>query len=456
MVAAQIHGRNRRASSSKGLRWCADAGNVAARMSSRALPEIRFRRATLADVPRVVALVERAYRGEVSRKGWTTEADLLDGQRTDPAEVEGLVSGPRSHLLLATSSDDTTTGPLPETCDDAKHNQDETDIDCGGPTCDPCGFNAICKDDIDCTSGWCDAGKCGDPGCLADSDCDMFDLPCAEAMCNVETKFCDIEAVKEGEACEDGDLCTKGELCGGGACSGGVALDCSDLTNVCGIGLCDDQTGECKANPIPDMDGLPCDDGWVCTPDDTCVDGLCGVGGPGYLWFEDFSEPDPEWVLGALWEIGPAVESQPGKNGKDPGSDHSPGADEMLAGTAIGELVDSGDQAKTCLTSPEIDASAAPAVWLSFWRHLHTDYFPFAVHTVEVWNNNDWTVVEIGYGNPGIDDPQWKQVSFDLSNFASDALKVRVCLQQTNGAKAAGGWSVDDLTIGPFVCTPDK
>jgi GNAT superfamily N-acetyltransferase len=110
MVAAQIHGRNRRASSSKGLRWCADAGNVAARMSSRALPEIRFRRATLADVPRVVALVERAYRGEVSRKGWTTEADLLDGQRTDPAEVEGLVSGPRSHLLLATSSDDTLLG----------------------------------------------------------------------------------------------------------------------------------------------------------------------------------------------------------------------------------------------------------------------------------------------------------------------------------------------------------
>lgn len=64
---------------------------------------LSFRRAIPADVPAIVALVERAYRGEASRAGWTTEADLLDGQRTDPREVEALVDGPRSHLLLAES-----------------------------------------------------------------------------------------------------------------------------------------------------------------------------------------------------------------------------------------------------------------------------------------------------------------------------------------------------------------
>jgi len=31
----------------------------------------------------VVALVQSAYRGDASRLGWTTEADLLDGQRVD-------------------------------------------------------------------------------------------------------------------------------------------------------------------------------------------------------------------------------------------------------------------------------------------------------------------------------------------------------------------------------------
>jgi len=46
-------------------------------------------------------LVESAYRGEASRAGWTTEADLLDGQRTDPAGVAELIAKPGSCLLLA-------------------------------------------------------------------------------------------------------------------------------------------------------------------------------------------------------------------------------------------------------------------------------------------------------------------------------------------------------------------
>ena len=48
---------------------------------------MEIRPATLDDVDAVVALVESAYRGESSRAGWTTEADLLDGQRTDAREV---------------------------------------------------------------------------------------------------------------------------------------------------------------------------------------------------------------------------------------------------------------------------------------------------------------------------------------------------------------------------------
>ncbi|MCW2706981.1 MAG: Acetyltransferase [Frankiales bacterium] len=48
---------------------------------------MQIRRAKPGDVDDVVSLVESAYRGESSRVGWTTEADLLDGQRTDPDEV---------------------------------------------------------------------------------------------------------------------------------------------------------------------------------------------------------------------------------------------------------------------------------------------------------------------------------------------------------------------------------
>ncbi|WP_425548993.1 GNAT family N-acetyltransferase [Actinomadura meridiana] len=57
--------------------------------------------ATQADVPDLVTLIESAYRGEASRAGWTTEADILDGQRTDPDMVEALVHDPASRLILA-------------------------------------------------------------------------------------------------------------------------------------------------------------------------------------------------------------------------------------------------------------------------------------------------------------------------------------------------------------------
>ena len=60
-----------------------------------------FRLATPDDVAVIVALVESAYRGDVSRKGWTTEADLLDGQRTDPVGVTELITKPDSCMLLA-------------------------------------------------------------------------------------------------------------------------------------------------------------------------------------------------------------------------------------------------------------------------------------------------------------------------------------------------------------------
>jgi ribosomal protein S18 acetylase RimI-like enzyme len=64
-------------------------------------PAATFRLATAADVGAIVALVESAYRGDVSRKGWTTEADLLDGQRTDPLGVTDLVTRAGSCMLLA-------------------------------------------------------------------------------------------------------------------------------------------------------------------------------------------------------------------------------------------------------------------------------------------------------------------------------------------------------------------
>lgn len=53
------------------------------------------------DLPAAAALVNSAYRGETSRQGWTTEADYIDGQRTDPAMLAAdLAATPGARLLL--------------------------------------------------------------------------------------------------------------------------------------------------------------------------------------------------------------------------------------------------------------------------------------------------------------------------------------------------------------------
>ncbi|MCQ4083341.1 GNAT family N-acetyltransferase [Streptomyces sp. RB6PN25] len=58
-----------------------------------------FRTATEADVPTLVTLIESAYRGDASRTGWTTEADLLDGQRTDPDGVAAVIRDADSRIV---------------------------------------------------------------------------------------------------------------------------------------------------------------------------------------------------------------------------------------------------------------------------------------------------------------------------------------------------------------------
>ena len=68
---------------------------------------LTFRHATPADIPMLVALVTSAYRGDASRAGWTTEADLLDGLRIDADRIAIDIERPHSVILLGESDGDT-------------------------------------------------------------------------------------------------------------------------------------------------------------------------------------------------------------------------------------------------------------------------------------------------------------------------------------------------------------
>jgi len=56
--------------------------------------------ARAADVPALVELVNGAYRGDTSRRGWTTETDLVDGLRIDAAALEAIIAAPDQALLV--------------------------------------------------------------------------------------------------------------------------------------------------------------------------------------------------------------------------------------------------------------------------------------------------------------------------------------------------------------------
>jgi ribosomal protein S18 acetylase RimI-like enzyme len=62
-----------------------------------------FRTASETDIPAIVSLVTSAYRGDASRTGWTTEADLLDGPRVDVDLLRQDLLRPLSQVLLAES-----------------------------------------------------------------------------------------------------------------------------------------------------------------------------------------------------------------------------------------------------------------------------------------------------------------------------------------------------------------
>lgn len=152
-----------------------------------------------------------------------------------------------------------------------------------GTTCDD---GTMCTENDVCTAGEC-AGEtldCDDGNECTDETCD----PASGCMYTNNTNSCD-----------DGDPCTVDEVCDSGTCGGGQPNTCDDfnactidvcdpiagcqhlptnnpccsgMTSICDDGdpcttdLCDPQTAECSY----DLNTAPCDDGNVCTENDTC------------------------------------------------------------------------------------------------------------------------------------------------------------------------------------------
>jgi predicted N-acetyltransferase YhbS len=66
---------------------------------------VRVRTAAAGDIPALHALIESAYRGDAAKRGWTHEADLLGGQRTDPEALAAIIADPTQSMLVGEADD---------------------------------------------------------------------------------------------------------------------------------------------------------------------------------------------------------------------------------------------------------------------------------------------------------------------------------------------------------------
>ncbi len=68
------------------------------------MSDLIFSKASHAEVSAITKLVNSVYRGEASKAGWTTEADLLDGQRTDETMISQMMENKGGIFLICKNS----------------------------------------------------------------------------------------------------------------------------------------------------------------------------------------------------------------------------------------------------------------------------------------------------------------------------------------------------------------
>jgi len=147
-------------------------------------------------------------------------------------------------------------------CDDTVLNGDETDVDCGGDTCDPCADGQMCNVAGDCVSGFCESGTCAP--CTTTADCTTASTWCDAGVCSPQQV--------------DGEPCGVADSCLSGFCADGFCCDtaCSGVCEGCSMMLTGAMDGVCTPYALFDDPEMECPMGEHCQGDGTC--GTCGLG----------------------------------------------------------------------------------------------------------------------------------------------------------------------------------
>ena len=337
-----------------------------------------------------------------------------------------------------------------ETCD-GKDNDCNGTVDNGNP-----GGGAACNTGL---LGVCSAGT---TACTNGAIACNQNVQAATEVCDGLDNDCNGTADNGNPG--GGTACNTGLL---GVCSAGTTA-CTNGTLTClqntassseqCNGLDDDCNGTAdNGNP---GGGAPCGCGGAGTT--VCQNGavVCS-GGPNIYFEENFSDNSKGWTLGTQWAIAPASASTvcAGCPGQDPATDHTPTSDNGVAGQVVGGCVTTVVHADYCIESPTINLASAPgSVYMSFWRHLHSDYPIYATNSVQVYTGSVWSNLWVQTtGGVCINDTAWTSISgqtqFDVTAYKNANFRVRWCSNiGAVGAYAGGGWSIDDVVVSSALC----
>lgn len=354
-----------------------------------------------------------------------------------------------------------------KTCSPATGDCEETPGDDG----------AQCDDEDPCTYfGTCKNGTC-QKGTMV--DCSFLSGDCTVGFCDPVTG-CTTKPTADGKPCDDGLFCTINESCSNGVCGGGSPQTCVQ-PGGCFVGMCDELNNTCSS--VPGNDGASCDDGSPCTASTTCSAGVCGGGvpandgvacddstacttgefcsagacgggmGPQVFFSEDFSDNTAGWTLGPEWQIAPAKQGFTGGFAfPDPENDHTPTADDGVAGVVIGGDASTNPHDYAWLESPPFDTSNAQgSIILGYYRWLNSDGHPAMHNRVQVWNGNQWITVWSS-GN-FLFETSWSYWQHDLTNYKNAAMRIRFGFDVGMFAfDPFSSWNIDDVLVASQAC----
>ncbi len=142
-------------------------------------------------------------------------------------------------------------------CEDERQGGDETDTDCGGDLCPPCGLARGCLDNEDCESGNCVAWRC-------------VAVSCSDGLANGSET--DVDCGGDCDGCAPGKRCKVDGDCDSGLCAEG---QCSWPSCGDGVRNGTEADVDCGGRSCPACPATRACEGPQSCESGVCVDGLC-------------------------------------------------------------------------------------------------------------------------------------------------------------------------------------